>query len=134
MLSSANEDRELNKYTPAYEPVSTRGPTEAEKKFDLSLQNYMIDEIKLESDEEMSRRDSVLSEVRSIFVSWVRKVAIDVLHMPDDEADDAGGEMFISGSHRLGVRDVGADIDTVCVAPSFCTREHFFTYLKQDLE
>ena len=52
--------------------------------------------------------------------------------MPEDEAEDAGGELFISGSHRLGVRDVGADIDTVCVAPNFCTREHFFTYLKDD--
>jgi len=52
--------------------------------------------------------------------------------MPEEEAEDAGGEMFISGSHRLGVRDIGADIDTVCVAPNFCTREHFFTYLKNN--
>lgn len=52
--------------------------------------------------------------------------------MPEEEAEDAGGELFISGSHRLGVRDIGADIDTVCVAPNFCTKEHFFTYLKND--
>ncbi|RYG64477.1 hypothetical protein EON64_13915 [archaeon] len=134
MQGLGNEDRELSKYTPAYEPVSKRKPTEAEKKFDLSLESYMKDEIKLESDEEMSRRDSVLSEVRSIFVRWVRKVAVEVLHIPEDEAEDAGGELFISGSHRLGVRDIGADIDTVCVAPNFCTREHFFSFLKQDLE
>jgi poly(A) polymerase len=53
--------------------------------------------------------------------------------MPEEEAEDAGGELFISGSHRLGVRDVGADIDTVCVAPNFCSREHFFTHLRDDL-
>ena len=52
--------------------------------------------------------------------------------MQEDDAEDAGGELFISGSQRLGVRDIGADIDTICVAPSFCTREHFFTYLKKD--
>jgi poly(A) polymerase len=32
----------------------------------------------------------------------------------------------------LGVRDIGADIDTICVAPNFCTREHFFSTLKQE--
>jgi len=33
----------------------------------------------------------------------------------------------------LGVRDIGADIDTICVAPHFVTREHFFTILKEEL-
>lgn len=126
-------ERDLSKYTPAYEPVSLREPTEAEKRIDRSLQAYMDQEMKLESDEEMIRRDSILAEVRNIFIQWVQFVASEVLHMPAEEAEDAGGELFISGSHRLGVRDVGADIDTVCVAPNFCTREHFFTYLKANL-
>jgi poly(A) polymerase Pap1 len=125
---------ELSKYTPAYVPLSQRAPTEAEKRVDATLKTYMDVEMKLESDEEMIRRDSILAEVRNIFIKWVQTVATEVLHMPADEAEDAGGELFISGSHRLGVRDVGADIDTVCVAPNFCTREHFFTYLKDDLQ
>lgn len=129
-----NEDRELSKYTPAYEPVSLREPTEAERRLDASLDSYMKDEIKLECDEEMMRRDTVLAEVKSIFTDWVKFVAVKVLHMPEDAAEEAGGELFISGSHRLGVRDIGADIDTVCVAPNFCTREHFFTFLKEDFE
>ena len=128
----ANE-RELSRYTPAYEPVSLREPTEAEKKIDTSLKAYMDVEMKLESDEEMSRRDAILVEIRGIFINFVQKVATEVLHMPAAAAEDAGGQLFISGSHRLGVRDIGADIDTVCVAPNFCTREHFFTYLKEDL-
>lgn len=134
MIKHVNEDRELSKYTPAYEPVSLREPTEAERRLDLSLEYYIKDEIKLESDEEMTRRDAVLAEVKAIFIDWVKFVAVSILHMPEDVAEDAGGELFISGSHRLGVRDVGADIDTVCVAPNFCTREHFFTFLKDDLE
>lgn len=48
------------------------------------------------------------------------------------QAEDCGGDIYISGSHRLGIRDIGADIDAVCIAPNFCTREHFFTILKQD--
>lgn len=127
-------EQHLTKYTPAYEPISLREPTEAEKRIDATLKAYMDVEMQLESNEEMTRRDSILAEVREIFIQWVQHVAIEVLHMPVDEAESAGGELFISGSHRLGVRDIGADIDTVCVAPNFCTREHFFTYLKEDLQ
>jgi poly(A) polymerase len=124
--------KDLSKYTPAYEPVSSREPTEAEKKLDATLKAFMDKEMKLETDEEMFKRDAVLSEVRTIFLNWVQFIATKVLHMPEEEAEDAGGELFISGSHRLGVRDIGADIDTVCVAPNFCTREHFFSHLKND--
>jgi poly(A) polymerase len=122
-----------SKYIPAYDPATAREPTEAEKKVDAIFQKFIEEEIKLESEQEMIRRDNVLAEVRNIFLSWVQFVATDVLHIPVDAAEDAGGELFISGSHRLGVRDIGADIDTVCVAPNFCTREHFFSYLKEDL-
>jgi poly(A) polymerase len=128
-----SNERELSKYTPAYEPLSLKVPTEVEKRVDASLKAYMDVEMKLECNEEMVRRDSILAEVRTIFLKWVQYVAVEVLHMPAEETEDAGGELFISGSHRLGVRDIGADIDTVVVAPNFCTREHFFTYLKEDL-
>lgn len=127
------EDKIDTKYTPVYRPVNSKEPSELDKRIDNNLKLYMDVEMKLESDEEMKRRDSVLSEVRKIFIKWVRHIAVNVLHMPEDEEDEIGGELFISGSHRLGVRDVGADIDTVCVAPNFCTREHFFTYLKDEL-
>lgn len=129
----SSDSKRMDKYKPAFDPALSRGPTEAERKVDTYFQKFVEEEIKLESNEEMMRRDSVLAEVRKIFLDWVQFVAQHVLHIPSDVAEDAGGELFISGSHRLGVRDVGADIDTVCVAPNFCTREHFFTYLKDDL-
>jgi poly(A) polymerase len=122
-----------DKYSAAYEPIAIRAPTEPEKKVDIVFLKFIDDEIKLESDEEMFRRDTVLSEVRNIFLNFIQFVATAVLHIPRDEAEEYGGQLFISGSHRLGVRDIGADIDTVCVAPNFVTREHFFTYLKDDL-
>lgn len=132
MFASGSRADTVSKYTPAFEPVATREPTAKELDLDKTLQAYIKgnDKMKLESDEEMIRRDAVLAEVKNIFSKWIQYVSMQVLHMPEDEAEDAGGELFISGSHRLGVRDIGADIDTVCVAPNFCTRDHFFTYLK----
>jgi poly(A) polymerase len=126
-------DRELSKYTPAYNPVpSTVHPSQ--EKMDMVFMQFMENEVKLESDAEMRRRDEILAKVRDIFIGWVKYIAVNVLHLPEDVAEEAGGEIFISGSHKLGVRDVGADIDTVCVAPNFCTIDHFFTYLKEDLQ
>lgn len=113
---------EIDKYTPAYEPVTLREPTKLEKKLDLNFTSYLSKEIEIESDEEMARRDVVLAQVRDIFNSWVKFIAIKIMHMSEEDAEEYSGTMFISGSHRLGVRDIGADIDTVCVAPSFCTR------------
>lgn len=50
--------------------------------------------------------------------------------VPEEIAADAGGQILVSGSYRLGVNEPGADIDTICVAPRHITREDFFTSLK----
>ena len=38
----------------------------------------MDNEMQLESDEEMMRRDTVLAEVRNIFIKWVQFVSTEV--------------------------------------------------------
>lgn len=88
-------------------------------------------EMKLETDEEMSRRQKILLEIETIFKNWVKDCALNVLHLPLDEVENVGGQLFISGSHKLGVKEPGADIDTICVAPNFCTKELFFGSLKE---
>ncbi len=102
-----------NPYKPLYDPIITTEPTQIDLKIDASLAAYMEQEIKLETDEEMKRRENVLIQVERIFLAWVHTVAVDVLHLPEDEVQAAGGKLLVSGSHRLGVREPGADIDTV---------------------
>lgn len=51
--------------------------------------------------------------------------------VPEEMAADAGGQILVSGSYRLGVNEPGADIDTICVAPRHVTREDFFSSLKE---
>ncbi len=70
----------------------------------------------------MRHRDRVLLQIEKIFQEWVKFVATNVIKLPEDEVAECGGQLFVSGSHRLGIREPGADIDTVCVAPNFCTR------------
>jgi poly(A) polymerase len=117
-------------YVPYVKPVTLSPPSDNDKALDATLKAFMDENIIVETDAEMKRRNDILAEIGKIFREWVIYVALEVLNLPSEEAQDAGGEVFISGSHRLGVKEPGADIDTVCVAPFFCTREHFFSSLR----
>ena len=120
------------RFLPFYDqPISTKPPTKIDLQIDATLSAYMDVNMKLESDQEMERRSMVLLKVGKIFKDWVIEVGTTVLKMPEEDVKAAGGELFVSGSHKLGVREPGADIDTICVAPNFCTREHFFSSLKE---
>lgn len=121
------------KFEPYHDAITTRGPTAIDIKIDETLKEYMDINMKLETDEEMERRAMILLKVEKIFKDWVIEIGTFVLRMSEDDVKAAGGELFISGSHKLGVREPGADIDTICVAPNFCTRDHFFTTLKEQL-
>mmetsp|Transcript_26696 Transcript_26696/g.39666 ORF Transcript_26696/g.39666 Transcript_26696/m.39666 type:complete len:635 (-) Transcript_26696:59-1963(-) len=123
----------MSNYAPVYDPLNTDPPNDADREIDKTLFEFMGKNIKLETDEEMERRNYALAEVKRIFREWVRYVAVEVVHLPAEEAVDVGGKLYVSGSHRLGIREPGVDIDVVCVAPRFCSREHFFTSLKDRL-
>jgi len=56
---------------------------------------------------------------------WIRSVCLKI-PLPPEAVHNAGGDLFTSGSYRLGVHEPGADIDTILVAPNICTREDFF--------
>lgn len=116
-----------------YQPLNEAPPSKDDVYNDECLAQFMERHIILESDANMNKRNETLEEINRMFVSFIRKVAQDKMNMTEDEAKDTGGLIFISGSHRLNVREPGADIDTVCVAPAFCTKEDFFTTLKESL-
>lgn len=125
-LGSAESEK---RYVPVY-PSITWTKQKKEKALDKSLAEYVEENMVLESEKEMKRRDGILMEIKKLFVNFVKEVAITKNNMSEEEAERAGGDLAVSGSHRLRVRDVGADIDTICIAPNFVTREHFFTIFK----
>eukprot|EP00605_Chrysophyceae_sp_TOSAG23-4_P001204 GSChrysophyteH1.ASY1.ANO1.1313.1 assembled CDS len=94
-------------FIPHHSYITCRDPTAKEKAMDLRLKSYMSETMALETDKEMKRRDKILNDISKLFKAFVIEVAT--------------------------TKDVGADIDTICVAPNFVTREHFFTILKEKL-
>ncbi|GLD95102.1 hypothetical protein PINS_up003727 [Pythium insidiosum] len=113
----------------AYKAIRTTPPEPKDLEQSDKLQQYMDKHFPTETPENITRRSMILAELRATFREWVKQVCL-AKGVPEDIAADAGGQILVSGSYRLGVNEPGADIDTICVAPRHVTREDFFTSLK----
>ena len=113
----------------AYKAIRTSLPEPKDLEQSAKLQTFMDTHFPTESDRNITRRSLILAELRTIFRQWVKQVCMDK-GVPEDMAADAGGQILVSGSYRLGVNEPGADIDTICVAPRHVTRDDFFSSLK----
>ncbi|CAI5720461.1 unnamed protein product [Hyaloperonospora brassicae] len=113
----------------AYKSIRTTPPEAKDLEQSSKLQSFMNTHFPTESDVNITRRSLILAELRSIFRQWVKRICMNK-GVPEEMAADAGGQILVSGSYRLGVNEPGADIDTICVAPRHVTREDFFSSLK----
>ncbi|GMH10794.1 hypothetical protein Nepgr_012635 [Nepenthes gracilis] len=111
------------------EALSLAGPTEADLHRNAELENFLIESGLYESKDEAEKREQVLNRIREIVKAWVKQLTRQRGYT-DQMAEDANALIFTFGSYRLGVHGPGADIDTLCVGPSYVNRdEDFFIIL-----
>ncbi|CAH8377905.1 unnamed protein product [Eruca vesicaria subsp. sativa] len=113
-------------------PLSLAGPSSADFKRNLELEKFLVDEGLYESEEDTMRREEVLGRIDQIVKHWVKQLT-QQRGYTDQMVEDANAVIFTFGSYRLGVHGPGADIDTLCVGPSYVNREEDFFMILHDM-
>ncbi|XP_073015497.1 nuclear poly(A) polymerase 4-like isoform X2 [Primulina eburnea] len=113
-------------------PLSLAGPIEADIQRNTGLEKFLVDSGLFESAEEASKREIVLCRLKQIVKDWVKELTR-LRGYTDQMVEDANALIFTFGSYRLGVHGPGADIDTLCVGPSYVTREEDFFYVLHNI-
>ena len=118
---------------PALPVVDASPPSPIELTFDASLKIYTTENMPLETTQGLQKRERALNRMGQIAREWIQHVC-HKRGLPREVAEAAGGQLFTSGSYRLGVHEPGADIDTILVAPNMCTRTDFFGEVLEEKE
>ena len=111
--------------------VDANPPSALDISFNESLKDFIQENVPLESKEGIQRRERVLNRMGTLCREWIRNVCTK-RGLPKDVVESAGGQLFTSGSYRLGVHEPGADIDSILVVPNVCTRQDFFGTLETE--
>ncbi|KAI5422809.1 nuclear poly(A) polymerase 4 isoform X1 [Lathyrus oleraceus] len=113
-------------------PISMAGPTVADLKRTQNLEKFLADSGLYEGNEEASKRVEVLQRLEQIVKNWVKQLTR-LKGYTDQMVQDANALIVTFGSYRLGVHGPGADLDTLCIGPSYVNRESDFFYTLHEI-
>lgn len=113
-------------------PLSLTGPSEADLQRNVALEKFLRDSGLYESEEETRKREQVLSQLDQIVKLWVKQLTRQRGYS-DQMVEDANAIILTFGSYQLGVHGPGADIDTLCIGPSYINRDEDFFIVLRDI-
>ncbi|CAJ1951077.1 unnamed protein product [Sphenostylis stenocarpa] len=113
-------------------PISTAGPTVSDLQRTIELEKFLVVSGLYENKEETAKREEVLHRLEQIVKKWVKQLTR-LRGYTDQMVEDANAIIFTFGSYRLGVHGPGADLDTICIGPSYVNREEDFFYTLHDI-
>ncbi|KAJ4782145.1 Poly(A) polymerase [Rhynchospora pubera] len=113
-------------------PLSSAGPTNADLQRTAELEKFLVEASLYESEVETTKRQEVLLEIERICKEWVKQLTLQRGYT-DQMVEEANAVIFTFGSYRLGVHGPGADLDTLCVGPSYVNREEDFFMVLHEL-
>ncbi|XP_031255749.1 nuclear poly(A) polymerase 4-like [Pistacia vera] len=113
-------------------PISILEPSEADIQRTRELEKFLVEAGLYESKEEAVKREEVLGRIRQIVKDWVKDLTR-LRGYSDQMVEDANALIFTFGSYHLGVHGPGADIDTLCVGPSYVNREEDFFFILHNI-
>ncbi|KAK4365609.1 hypothetical protein RND71_013489 [Anisodus tanguticus] len=113
-------------------PLSLAGPMEADIQRTKELEKFLVGAGLYESAEEAAKREVVLCQLKQIVKDWVKDLTR-LRGYSDQMVEDANAVILTFGSYRLGVHGPRADIDTLCVGPSYINREDDFFFVLHNI-
>jgi poly(A) polymerase len=126
-LIYATHNSAVANYLGVSPPVSYAPPTNAEITDNAIMELYMKSRKDIFDDDiNLSRRMNTLQKLYNLVKEWVVNVGINKNINHEHLTDGAGVTLRIFGSQKLGVQSPDADIDVLCIAPSFVSRDEFF--------
>lgn len=111
---------------PRNKPENEDPPTEIDRNASFSLQTFLHARGSFLSPEDNAKRQEVLFKLNELVTQFVREV-YKSRNNDLSNLENVYGKLVTYGSYRLGISDSDSDIDALCIAPSYVTREHFFT-------
>lgn len=99
------------KYPGITAPISTQPPKPEDLELTDQLEECLRSFDLFETDEEMSHRVNVLSQINVIAKEWIVQVSLEKKCTPD-KAEQMSGKIFTFGSFRLGVHTKGVYSET----------------------
>eukprot|EP00928_Gymnodinium_smaydae_P063411 TRINITY_DN4698_c0_g1_i1.p1 TRINITY_DN4698_c0_g1~~TRINITY_DN4698_c0_g1_i1.p1 ORF type:complete len:528 (-),score=131.66 TRINITY_DN4698_c0_g1_i1:84-1667(-) len=115
-------------------PSSTGEPSEQDEALTAKMMEDLEAEYPQESPERMAHREAVLKELDALAAKWIVEMGVTEGKLSQEEAEASVTKLVTLGSYRLGVVHEGSDIDTLCIGPSFTTREAFFSTFVDELK
>ncbi|XP_052182057.1 nuclear poly(A) polymerase 4-like [Diospyros lotus] len=109
-------------------PISRAGPTNADLRRTRELEKFLVGAGVYESKEEDAKREQVLGRIKEIVKDWVKQVTR-LRGYAGQMVEAANALIYTFGSYRLGVHGPGADIDALCIGPSYVNREEDFFFM-----
>uniref|UniRef100_A0A0D9VDZ8 polynucleotide adenylyltransferase n=1 Tax=Leersia perrieri TaxID=77586 RepID=A0A0D9VDZ8_9ORYZ len=106
-------------------PLSLAMPTVVDLQKTAELEKFLVEAGLYEGEEESAKREEVLREIEQIVKEWVKQLTIQKGY-GEQMVKEANAALFTFGSYRLGVHGPGADIDALCIGPSYVKREEDF--------
>ncbi|KAG1690854.1 hypothetical protein DVH05_027456 [Phytophthora capsici] len=105
-------------------PLSTAEPSDEDKRLNDALLQTLRSCGLYEGEEQLARRDRVLQKLQRVLQEYALHEGLELYS--EEEAATKRVQLSTFGSCRLGVQSAEADIDTLCIAPRFCSRASFF--------
>ncbi|XP_021765359.1 nuclear poly(A) polymerase 4-like [Chenopodium quinoa] len=113
-------------------PISMAGPSAVDLQKTRELEKFLVNSGLYESDGEAAKREAVLARLRELVKDWVKQLTR-LRGYTDQMVEDANALILTFGSCCLGVSGPGADIDALCVGPSYINRDEDFFYIFHDI-